>query len=338
MEMRHFDAFAAVMSAGSVTAAGALLGRSQPAVTRLIQELEDSLGYALFERSGPRITPTARAFQLYQEVERSLIGLHRIRERALAIANDSQAPLSIAATPSLASGILSQALARVQAGGLDLPPSLQVHTGSDEYVVESVLAQRFDIGLATLPLDHRGLEIHWIGEAPCVAVVHRDSPLAAQARIEWHDMAAHRLITLANAFRLRGRINAALNAACDGKGVKPAGLLETNTSVHAILAARAGLGIALVEPSTAYGAGIDGVVVRPLPVHIPFYFGAVTPYGKSSTPVATALLEALAQAASALQGFKRHEGRRHEALLQKFHGEVAPPPATLTIARPGGRG
>ena len=39
MEMRHFDAFAAVMSAGSVTAAGALLGRSQPAVTRLIQEL-----------------------------------------------------------------------------------------------------------------------------------------------------------------------------------------------------------------------------------------------------------------------------------------------------------
>ena len=172
MEMRHFDAFAAVMSAGSVTAAGALLGRSQPAVTRLIQELEDSLGYALFERSGPRITPTARAFQLYQEVERSLIGLHRIRERALAIANDSQAPLSIAATPSLASGILSQALAQVQAGGLDLPPSLQVHTGSDEYVVESVLAQRFDIGLATLPLDHRGLEIHWIGEAPCVAVVH----------------------------------------------------------------------------------------------------------------------------------------------------------------------
>nr|WP_282960456.1 aldo/keto reductase [Burkholderia cenocepacia] len=52
MELHQLEAFSAVMSAGSVTGAGELLGRSQPAVTRQIQELEADLGYALFDRHG----------------------------------------------------------------------------------------------------------------------------------------------------------------------------------------------------------------------------------------------------------------------------------------------
>lgn len=60
MELRQLEAFAAVMSTGSVTAAGRLLGRSQPAISRLLQELEAEIGYALFSRSGPRVTPPSK--------------------------------------------------------------------------------------------------------------------------------------------------------------------------------------------------------------------------------------------------------------------------------------
>ncbi len=77
MDLRQLEAFAAVMSAGSVTAAGKMLGRSQPSVTRVIQELEQELGFALFERSGPKVTPTHKAFMMYGEVESALLGIRK---------------------------------------------------------------------------------------------------------------------------------------------------------------------------------------------------------------------------------------------------------------------
>ncbi|MEC4600822.1 LysR family transcriptional regulator, partial [Burkholderia vietnamiensis] len=110
MELHQLEAFSAVMSAGSVTGAGELLGRSQPAVTRQIQELEADLGYALFDRHGPRVTPTRRAFLLYDEVERSLVGLRAIEARARALGDETAEPVRIAATPSLAAALVPAAL------------------------------------------------------------------------------------------------------------------------------------------------------------------------------------------------------------------------------------
>src|SRR3954468_19993320 len=86
IDIRLLDAFAAVMSAGSITGAARLLGRSQPAVTRLIQDLETNLGFELLHRNGPRITTTDRGLLFHDEVERLLVGLKHIADRSKAIA------------------------------------------------------------------------------------------------------------------------------------------------------------------------------------------------------------------------------------------------------------
>ena len=99
MEIRQLEAFAAVMSTGSVTGAARLLARSQPAITRLVQELEAEVGYALFARSGPRVTPTEQGHLLYGDVERALGGLRQVQQRAAEIGHGSPArPLPLAAT------------------------------------------------------------------------------------------------------------------------------------------------------------------------------------------------------------------------------------------------
>jgi hypothetical protein len=58
MNLRQIEAFRAVMVAGTVTGAAARLRISQPAVSRLISQLERTTKLALFVRSKQRVYPT----------------------------------------------------------------------------------------------------------------------------------------------------------------------------------------------------------------------------------------------------------------------------------------
>lgn len=324
MELRQLEAFAAVMSTGSVTAAGRLLGRSQPAISRLLQELEDEIGYALFKRSGPRVTPTDQGFLLYEDVERALASLREIRSRAQDIARDAGRPLRVAATSALAVGLIPDAVRRVEAR--TGPGSTQILGMTPERVVHAVLTGAVQLGAASLPLEHRGLDVHWIGQAPCAVALPAGDPAAARPVVALRDLAQRRLITMANPYRLRHRLDQALTQA----GSTGANLIETNSSSYALAAVRAGLGVAVLEPVTAYGAPMEGVAIRALDIDIPFYFGAISPQAKPLTTLAGDLADALAEAAAALlPGFVMHAASEHGALLQSVYDHASHSTETL---------
>jgi len=316
MDLRQLEAFAAVMSAGSVTAAGKMLGRSQPSVTRMIQELEQELGFALFERSGPKVSPTQKAFMMYAEVESALLGIRNIRQRAQHIAVDENRHIKLVGIPALAAGLLPDALARLPA---ELRPyDIQLHSMSPENVVQAVLSKTVDLGAVSLPLEHRGLDIHWIGEAPCVAVLAADSPLASHAVLPMQLLAQQTLISMSNPYRFRRRIDKAFQ---DAGGLAPH-MLDTNTSLIAMQMARAGLGVALVDPFTARGVPIEGLVVRPIDCNIPFFFGLISAFASPRSAVTQGLIEALAASAQALlPGMLMHASGQHDALLQSIYAE-----------------
>ncbi|AMG46338.1 MULTISPECIES: LysR family transcriptional regulator [Achromobacter] len=316
MELRQLEAFAAVMSTGSVTAAGRLLGRSQPAISRLLQELEAEIGYALFARSGPRVTPTEQGFLLYDDVERALSSLRQIRDRAEEIARGQAQPLLLAATSALAAGLVPDALKRIEPHA-NLAPRIELRSASPERVVHAVLSGAAQLGATSLPLEHRGLTVHWIGQAPCVVALPENDPAARHDVVPVAELAGRRVITMANPYRLRRRLDAALGHA--------AGAIETNSSVNALAAVRAGLGVSVLEPITAYGAPMAGVAIRPIDLDIPFFFGVITSQSQPLTPACQAMADALAQAAAQLlPGFVLHDACQHGALLQSIYGDDAP--------------
>ncbi|PJM89150.1 LysR family transcriptional regulator [Achromobacter ruhlandii] len=316
MELRQLEAFAAVMSTGSVTAAGRLLGRSQPAISRLLQELEAEIGYALFARSGPRVTPTEQGFLLYDDVERALSSLRQIRDRAEEIARGQAQPLLLAATSALAAGLVPDALKRIEPHA-NLAPRIELRSASPERVVHAVLSGAAQLGATSLPLEHRGLTVHWIGQAPCVVALPENDPAARHEVVPVAELAGRRVITMANPYRLRRRLDAALGHA--------AGAIETHSSVNALAAVRAGLGVSVLEPITAYGAPMAGVAIRPIDLDIPFFFGVITSQSQPLTPACQAMADALAQAAAQLlPGFVLHDACQHGALLQSIYGDDAP--------------
>lgn len=299
MNQRQLEVFAAVMTTGSVTGAARLLAKSQPATSRLVQELEAEIGYPLFIRHGPRVTPTAEACQLHEDAERALAGLRQVHLRAAAIARRDPQPLWVAATSALAVGLLPQALAALQTESGPVPVNLR--SASPEQVVQAVLGGMVQVGLCSLPLEHRGLQVHWAGSVSCVAVLATTDPLARRRTVPLAALAKRRLITMSNPYRLRHRIEAEL-ARVAAPAAQTA-LIETNASMNALALVRAGLGVAVLEPMTLHGAPLEGVIARAIDVEIPFYFGAITTRAAAPKAAVLALVDAVFEAAKRLRGF-----------------------------------
>src|SRR6201994_2843499 len=117
---RQVEAFRATMLTGSVTEAAALMKVTQPAVSRLLRDLQALLKMELFERRGTGLVPTAAAMALYTEVERSFVGLERITAAAEEIRYRRIGALKVAALPALVNGYLP----RVIGGFLKERPNL----------------------------------------------------------------------------------------------------------------------------------------------------------------------------------------------------------------------
>ena len=263
MDIRQLQAFAAVMSTGSITAAGQSLGKSQPTITRLIQELETRLGYALFIRQGPKVLPTEQSMLIYDDVISALNGVTRVAQKAVAIAGRSAEPMRISATSALLCGIVPQGLARLS----DWNEHTVLRSAAPEQVVHDVLSGAAHLVVSSLPLEHSGIKLHWIASAPCVVAVPSHSPLAAKTVLSESDLIGYTPITMANPFRLRQRLKLALPSFLNQPN-----LIETNSSVNALCAVKAGLGVAVLEPLSCTGLPLEGVSVRCLSVAIPFSF------------------------------------------------------------------
>ncbi len=104
--LRQIEAFRCLMVTGSMTQAARMMGVTQPAISRLLKDLQAELNLKLFDKLGTGVAPTAEASALYAEVERSFVGIDRIRTAAEEIRTRRSGSLRIAALPALANGFL----------------------------------------------------------------------------------------------------------------------------------------------------------------------------------------------------------------------------------------
>ncbi len=245
LKNNQIDAFRAVMSTGSITNAAKLLNKSQPSITRFIRDLEREIGFDLFHRTGSKVVPNNEADAFLKAVERSFAGLLELSKAAEDIRNLSDIRLSVATIPSATFNLLPDAVSRIQSGKSNVSVSTSVHRSPN--VVERIRLQQATLGICNLAEDERGVSILDRFTLPCVLVVPEGHEFACKSRVTPSDIAGQPFISLGiEYFASQGLKLVHLNE------LKEATVIETPLSHSACSYVYHGLGIAIVDPLTAF--------------------------------------------------------------------------------------
>jgi DNA-binding transcriptional LysR family regulator len=282
------------MLSGNVTRAAGLIGITQPAVSRLIRDLQLALKLTLFEKRGTGLVPTAAATALYTEVERSFAGLDRIAGAAEEIRTRRTGMLRVAALPALSNGFMPRFAGRFLAERPDL--DLTLFGVISPLVVDWVLNAQCDLGFAEVPIAHAGLPTVPMPALPRVAVLPEGHRLCAKPTLRPRDFERETFISLTPASPGRHSIDR-IFAEADVSRV-----LRVETSLSEIMCGlvSSGLGVAVCDPFTAAEFAPRGVVSRPFLPRIDFEFAAVFPPQRPPPPIAREFVDRFADHVRAL--------------------------------------
>jgi DNA-binding transcriptional LysR family regulator len=287
MNLLYFSAFRAVMLTGTVSAAAELLGRSQPAVSRLLDKLEGELGVMLFERRRGLVAPTSAAHLLLDEIERAYVSLETLKSFATRVAEGESSRIAAAVMPALGITFVPRILAAFRQ---DWPHTrILLNVRLSVKIEEWAAAQQIDFGLAETPFRRSGFRTEIFSDTPYIAAVPRDHPLAGRSRLGPADLADVPLISWAS-FTSAGQLVA---QAFRSTGVPLDAAFETTVSATAYEMVKQGIGVALVDPYTAVQQLDDRVKLVPFAPRIPFNVALLRPESRPANRAVDALLDLL---------------------------------------------
>ena len=271
LKPRQVEAFRAVMMAGGITAAADAMNVTQPAVSRLIRDLEEIVQMTLFERVGARLVPTAEATQFYREVERLYLGLDQIAQAADDIRLHKNTVLRIASVTSLVRPYLHNAIIDVVGHRVDIP--LVIDVENSRYIWDMVDQNRYDLGLvfgSPRMADKNAVLLHGSSAVAAMAPGHR---LAGREVITPTDLIDERVL-------LPGRnspLRLALDRAFSSEDHQPASTMETSM-LNCCHFAAAGLGVGIVDETSLRSADAE-TISRPFEPRIEVSYFAIRPAG-----------------------------------------------------------
>lgn len=288
MNEQHLAAFRAFMLTGTVSGAAELIGRSQPAVSRLLKKLDEELGVTLLERRRGLAVPTRMAHLLLDEIERAYVSLDTLRTFASRLAKGEGSEIVLGVMPALGPSFLPRVLSRFREKWPNTKVTLNVLMSVQ--VEEWAASQQIDFGLAETPFRRTGFRTEIFSNAPYVAAVPRDHPLSGRSCIYPADLQEAPFISW-TPFVTASHL---LDQAFQAHEVTVDPVCETTFSAPAYEMVKNGMGVAIVDPFTAIHQQDDRAVLIPFSPTIPFNVGLLYPVSKSTTPMIETLLDLMA--------------------------------------------
>jgi LysR family transcriptional regulator, benzoate and cis,cis-muconate-responsive activator of ben and cat genes len=273
MELRHLRYFVAVAEAENVTRAALKLHVSQPGISRQIRDLEDEIGFPLFERSAKSLRLTEAGKVFLGEARAVLQRARDAVEAARAIAGRNAGELAIGYAPSLTVRILPPALRRFQGQFPNVRVAL--HDLSTEEMLAQLGEKKLQVALTVKPPAKllRGLRFEELARYAMRVAVAPKHPLADAQAIRLEQVAREPLIAYSRQDYPEYHAMLARLFAPAGGPPRLAGEHDSVTSL--IAAVESGRGFALVPECLAcmVGARLKLIPLQPAPP--PIVVGAI---------------------------------------------------------------
>lgn len=254
VELRDLTWLVTVADLGHVTDAAAVLGTSQPTLSRAVARVERELGARVLERlpSGVRPTP---AGELVVAAARDLTARHQQLVRDLAATLDPDAGVvRLAFLDSQATSLLPEVLAAFHAVAPRVRVELRQEPGHE--IVADLERGAVDLALT---MDRPGPTYGWapLQVERLVLVVPPSHRLRRRRRVGLAELAEEELVTTPPGFGHRRLVDDLLRAA----GVAPSIAFESEDLTTIVGLVAAGLGVAVVPDVVAERAGADAVAL-----------------------------------------------------------------------------
>lgn len=149
MEIHQVRYFLAIVREGSFSRAAAACSVAQPSITRAIRRLEDEMGGLLFERRRTKVELTELGRSVLPRFERVEAELEEASRSAALVAAERRQNLRLGLMctlgPQRLLGLLDATSSRIN--GFEL----RIQEGKARFITEQLIADRFDLAIASLP-------------------------------------------------------------------------------------------------------------------------------------------------------------------------------------------
>ena len=245
LSLRQLSTFREVMRSGSISQAARSVGRTQPAVSTMVQTLEDQLGFALFVRTHGKLTPTPEAYFFLEECEDILERVERTERTLQRISSLQSGKLQIACHPAASSVFLPGLMTRFLRGRDELDVSLIMR--SSDVIEDLIASQQFDVGFSETPQPRASIK-QTDYDLECVCVLPAGDPLATAEVVTPNDLDGRPMAVLFEEHGTAVQTDAAFRAA----GCRFNKRLELRTFLPGLQFVAAGVCVMVCDMITAY--------------------------------------------------------------------------------------
>ena len=284
-KLRQLEAFRAVAETGSMTRAAQKLEVSQPAVSRLLSDFSNSVGFDLFRRRQGILEPTSDSRYLLAEVTRIIDNLEHLEDLRRDLTERTVGHIRIACLPGFATSHLPGVLVKF----LEDRPGVTVTLEPDrpERILEWIIGEQYDCGLTGDFSGHPATTSEDLN-IRSVCILPEGHFLGEKEVITPKDLSNQRLIhTRRDSWffqelsRLFGNYNVEINS-----------LVEVRQFTTACIMVKEGLGASVVSALDADAFKSLGILIKPFEPKIYHRLSIIQPASGPSSPVVLDFIDA----------------------------------------------